>query len=48
MSIVAMTWPEAAVWISGIAATGLVLSVLVWSLFRTGRIAIRHEPRRGE
>jgi hypothetical protein len=48
MSIAAMTWPEAAVWISGIAALGLVLSVLVWSIFRTGQTAITHEPRRGE
>jgi hypothetical protein len=48
MSIATMTWPEAAVWITGIAALGLVLSVLIWSIFRTGQTAIKHEPRRAE
>jgi hypothetical protein len=43
-----MTWPEAAVYISGAAALGLVLSVLIWSIFRTGQTAIKYEPRRGE
>jgi hypothetical protein len=48
MTIAAMTWPEAAVYISGIAALGLVLSVLIWSIFRTGQAAIKNEARRGE
>jgi hypothetical protein len=45
LSIAALTWPEAAVYMTGIAALGLVLSVLVWSIFRTGQTAIRMESR---
>ena len=46
MFIAAMTWPEAAVWCTAVAAGGLVLSVLVWSIFRTGQTAIKSEVRR--
>jgi hypothetical protein len=31
-----------------IAAVGLVLSVLIWSIFRTGQTAIRSETRQRE
>ena len=48
MTIAALTWPEAAVYMSGIAALGLVLSVLVWSIFRTGQTAIRTESKQRE
>jgi hypothetical protein len=48
VTIAALTWPEAAVYMSGIAALGLVLSVLVWSIFRTGQTAIRTESKQRE
>jgi hypothetical protein len=48
MTIAALNWPEAAVYIAAIIAAGLVASVLVWSVFRTGQVAIRNESRRPE
>ena len=45
MIVAALTWPDALVWSVAIAAVGLVLAVLVWSIFRTGQIAIRSESR---
>jgi hypothetical protein len=48
MTIAALNWPEAAVYIAVVIAAGLVASVLVWSIFRTGQVAIRNESRRGE
>jgi len=48
MIIAAISWPEAVVEATGIAALALVISVLVWSIFRTGQTAIRHEPRQRE
>jgi hypothetical protein len=45
MTVAALTWPDALVWSVAIAAVGLVLAVLVWSIFRTGQIAIRSESR---
>ena len=44
----ALTWPEAAVRISLIAAVALVLGVLIWSIFRTGQTAIKKETRQHE
>jgi hypothetical protein len=41
-----MTWPEAVVNVTWIAGLAVVLSVLVWSIFRTGRTAISNEPPR--
>jgi hypothetical protein len=41
--IAALEWPEAVVWATGIAAAALVLSVLIWSIFQTGRTAISNE-----
>ena len=44
----ALTWPEASVRISLIAGVAVVLSVLVWSIFRTGQTAIKKEAARLE
>ena len=46
MSLATLTWPEASVYIAIIAAAGVALSVLIWSVFRTGQTAIRYEPGR--
>jgi hypothetical protein len=51
MTIAALTWPEAVVYVALIASVALVLAVLIWSMFSTGQTAIgsdsRHrEPRR--
>jgi hypothetical protein len=43
MTIAALGWPEASVWIAVTAAAGLVLSVLIWSIFRTGPTAIQSD-----
>jgi Flp pilus assembly protein TadB len=48
MTIAALTWPDALVWSVAIAALGLVLAVLIWSIFRTGQAAIRSEKRQHE
>lgn len=47
MTIAALTWPEALVAATAIAAAGLVLTVMVWSIFRTGQVAIKNERTRG-
>jgi hypothetical protein len=43
MTVIALTWPEAFVAATAVAALGLVLSVLVWSIFRTGQTAITRD-----
>jgi uncharacterized membrane-anchored protein YhcB (DUF1043 family) len=43
MTIAALPWPLASVYVALIIAAGLVLSVIVWSIFRTGQTAIRSE-----
>lgn len=43
MSVAALTWPVASIYVALIIAAGLVLSVIVWSVFRTGQTAIRSE-----
>jgi hypothetical protein len=43
MTIATLSWPEATLYIAAIAAAALVLSVLIWSIFRTGQTAIRTE-----
>ena len=48
MSIAALTWPAAVVWVAVIVTTGAVLSVLTWSIFRTGQTAIQKEARQSE
>jgi hypothetical protein len=42
----AMDWPQAIVWTTAIASAALVLSVLIWSIFQTGRTAISTESGR--
>lgn len=41
--IAATSWPEAAIWIAVIALAGVVLSVMIWQIFATGRGAIASE-----
>jgi hypothetical protein len=48
MTIAELSWPAASVYVALIAAVGLVLSVLIWSIFRTGQTAIRSETRQRE
>jgi hypothetical protein len=45
MTLAELSWPEASVWITLIAGVSLVVSVLTWSIFRTGQAAIRSEGR---
>jgi hypothetical protein len=45
MVIAALSWPEAVFRVSVVAAVALVVSVLIWSIFQTGRTAIRSERR---
>jgi hypothetical protein len=45
MTIAAMSWPDAIVYISLTLGIALVLSVLIWSIFRTGQTAINEEIR---
>ena len=45
MTLGTLTWPQAAVWIALIVSSGLVVAVLIWSIFRTGQTAIRSEYR---
>jgi hypothetical protein len=45
MILAALTWPEAAVRATLIASIALVLSVLIWSIFRTGQTAIKGESK---
>jgi hypothetical protein len=46
VSIAALSWPQASVYIALIAAAGLVVAVLIWSIFRTGQTAIRVDGSR--
>jgi hypothetical protein len=48
MTIAALTWPDAVVHVTWIAALGLIGAVLIWSIFRTGQTAIRSEPGQRE
>jgi hypothetical protein len=48
MLITALSWPEASVRMTLIAAVALVLSVLIWAIFRTGQTAIKKEIRQVE
>jgi hypothetical protein len=48
MTIAALTWPQASVYIALITAAGLVVAVAVWSIFRTGQTAIRTESAHRE
>ncbi|HEX3255630.1 MAG TPA: hypothetical protein VHQ96_07550 [Gaiellaceae bacterium] len=48
MTIAALTWPEAVVHATWIAAGAFVIAVLIWSIFRTGQTAIRGESGQRE
>jgi hypothetical protein len=43
MFLAATSWPDAAIAIAGIALVTIVVSVLVWQIFATGRGAIASE-----
>jgi hypothetical protein len=45
MTLADLSWPEASVYIALITASGLVVAVLIWSIFRTGQTAIRTDGR---
>jgi hypothetical protein len=47
MTIAALSWPEATVYATAIASVGLIVAVLIWSIFRTGQAAIRSERKTG-
>jgi hypothetical protein len=47
VTLATLTWPEASVYVALILSIGAVVTVLVWSIFRTGQTAIRYEkPKR--
>jgi hypothetical protein len=46
MTIAALSWPAASMYIALIAAVGLVAAVLIWSIFRTGQTAITSDSRK--
>jgi chromate transport protein ChrA len=48
VTIAALTWPQASVYIALILACGFVVAVLIWSIFRTGQMAIHSESRARE
>jgi len=48
MLLMTLTWPEASVRMTLIAAVAVVLSVLIWAIFRTGQTAIKREARHEE
>jgi hypothetical protein len=41
--ITALTWPEAVVAATSTAALGVFLTVVAWSIFRTGQTAIKKD-----
>ena len=45
MTVAALTWPAAAVYIALIAGVTVVLAISIWSVFRTGQTAIKKEVR---
>ena len=45
MSIAALTWPAAVVYVALIVTAGFVFAVTIWSIFRTGQTAIKTERR---
>jgi hypothetical protein len=48
MTIAELSWPTASVYIALIVSVGLVLSVLISSIFRTGQTAITSDSRQRE
>jgi hypothetical protein len=47
MTIAALTWPAAVVWVAVIVTTGAFLSILAWSIFPNGT-AIKKEACQSE
>ena len=45
MTIAALSWPAASLYIALIVAVALVVAVLLWSIFRTGQTAIHSDKR---
>ena len=43
MLVAELDWPQATVYVALILGSAIVLSVLIWSIFRTGQTAIRSE-----
>jgi hypothetical protein len=48
MTLATLTWPEASVYVTAIAAVAVILAVLIRSIFRTGQAAIRSDTRQRE
>jgi cytochrome c-type biogenesis protein CcmH/NrfG len=46
MAMAALSWPAASIYIAVIIAVALVVSVLIWSIFRTGQTAIARDNHR--
>ena len=46
MTIAALSWPAASLYIALIVAVALVVAVLLWSIFRTGQTAITSDSRK--
>jgi hypothetical protein len=46
MTVDALSWPQTVVFTAAIAGVSRVLTVLVWSIFRTGQTAIGSQSRR--
>ena len=45
MTVAALTWPAASIYIALIVAIALVVAVLIHSTFRTGQTAIHSDKR---
>ena len=48
MTIAALSWPAASIYVALIVGVALVAAVLIWSIFQTGRAAITNDSRKRE
>jgi len=46
MTIAALSWPAASLYIARIVSVALVVAVLIWSIFRAGQTAITSDSRK--
>jgi TRAP-type C4-dicarboxylate transport system permease small subunit len=46
MTIATLSWPEASIYIALTVSVALVVTVLIWSIFRTGQTAIERDSRK--
>ena len=46
MTVAALSWPAASLYIALIVSVALVVAVLIWSIFRTGQTAITSSRKR--